>query len=227
MLTSVERLVSFPGAKVYLLCSERKCIGILKIGKKKLFIRKSSGVLVEMEPLCVLDFYVHESEQRNGFGKVLFDHMLLVENVLPHKLAIDRPSAKFLGFLRKHYALTEYIPQTNNFVVFNKYFDSSDDSTAAVACGRPGLRPVGASQSLSKGSSSRAPALFQTSQLNGCATPKFPCTRVSSGDIQLMNRSQGLRRTSPTRSGSGGYNIITLQDEGAGAASRGSFCLHK
>ena len=24
----------------------------------------------EIEPLCLLDFYVHESEQRSGYGKV-------------------------------------------------------------------------------------------------------------------------------------------------------------
>jgi alpha-tubulin N-acetyltransferase 1 len=37
---------------------------MLKVGKKNLFIRKDSGHLVEMAPLCVLDFYVHESCQR-------------------------------------------------------------------------------------------------------------------------------------------------------------------
>jgi alpha-tubulin N-acetyltransferase 1 len=57
-------------------------------------------------------------------GKVLFEHMCLAEGVSsPARLAIDRPSAKFLGFLRKHYGLTDYEPQTNNFVVFNLYFD--------------------------------------------------------------------------------------------------------
>ena len=38
----------------------------------------------------------------------------------PHKLAYDRPSPKLLGFLRKHYNLCNYIPQNNNYVVFQE-----------------------------------------------------------------------------------------------------------
>ena len=32
----------------------------------------------EVSPLCVLDFYVHESKQRCGYGKALFEAMLKV-----------------------------------------------------------------------------------------------------------------------------------------------------
>ena len=32
----------------------------------------------EVEPLCLLDFYVHESMQRTGCGKKLFEGMLKV-----------------------------------------------------------------------------------------------------------------------------------------------------
>ena len=32
----------------------------------------------EVEPLCLLDFYVHESKQRLGCGKKLFEAMLKV-----------------------------------------------------------------------------------------------------------------------------------------------------
>ena len=75
-------------------------VGILKIGKKRLFLavrivlstqyfvislslgistsQDSKGALHEVEPLCVLDFYVHESRQRCGFGKQLFEYMLTV-----------------------------------------------------------------------------------------------------------------------------------------------------
>ena len=34
----------------------------------------------------------------------------------------DRPSDKFLNFLKKHYGLKEYVPQNNNFVIFDDYF---------------------------------------------------------------------------------------------------------
>jgi alpha-tubulin N-acetyltransferase 1 len=49
----------------------KKCLGLLKIGKRNLFIRNESGMMKEIKPLCVLDFYVHESVQRNGIGKVI------------------------------------------------------------------------------------------------------------------------------------------------------------
>lgn len=50
--------------------------------------------------------------------------MLNFENVDPKLLAYDRPSAKLLGFLNKHYYLSSYVQQNNNFVVFNEYFDN-------------------------------------------------------------------------------------------------------
>lgn len=39
------------------------------------------------------------------------------------KLAIDRPSEKFLSFMNKYYGLTDIIPQNNKFVVFEGFFD--------------------------------------------------------------------------------------------------------
>ena len=75
-----------------------------------------------MSPLCVLDFYVHESVQRGGHGKALFETMLKNENVNPRKLAYDRPSAKLKGFVAKHYGLKSHVTQNNNFVVFDDYF---------------------------------------------------------------------------------------------------------
>ena len=53
-------------------------VGILKMGPKKLFVYDHNGIQHEMQPLCVLDFYVHESRQRTGCGKKLFEHMLQV-----------------------------------------------------------------------------------------------------------------------------------------------------
>ena len=99
-------------------------IGLLKVGSRKLFIRSENGQIKEIVPLCVLDFYVHESVQRGGQGKALFEEMLCREgNVHPAKLAYDRPSPKLIGFLGKHYGLRNYVPQNNNFIVFNQYWD--------------------------------------------------------------------------------------------------------
>ncbi|XP_050775472.1 alpha-tubulin N-acetyltransferase 1 isoform X2 [Gopherus flavomarginatus] len=80
------------------------------------------GAHNEVEPLCVLDFYIHESLQRHGYGKELFQCMMQRERVQPHQLAVDRPSEKLLCFLRKHYNLQGTIPQVNNFVIFEGFF---------------------------------------------------------------------------------------------------------
>ena len=48
--------------------------------------------------------------------------MLEGEKAKSAKLAYDRPSPKLLAFLKKHYGLVNYIPQNNNYVVYNQYF---------------------------------------------------------------------------------------------------------
>ena len=58
--------------------SRGKAVGFIKVGTKKLFLYDTQGVQKEVSPLCVLDFYVHESQQRKGFGKKLYEHMLQV-----------------------------------------------------------------------------------------------------------------------------------------------------
>ena len=51
-------------------------LGIIKTGPKKLFLLNHKGVQHEMNLSCILDFYIHESCQRMGLGKLLFDHYL-------------------------------------------------------------------------------------------------------------------------------------------------------
>ncbi|XP_010575845.1 PREDICTED: alpha-tubulin N-acetyltransferase 1, partial [Haliaeetus leucocephalus] len=109
-------------------------IGFLKVGYKKLFLLDRNGAHNEAEPLCVLDFYIHESLQRHGYGRELFQHMLQSERVEPWRLAVDRPSEKLLAFLRKHYGLADAIPQVNNFVIFEGFFSN-----------RPGIAGSGGS----------------------------------------------------------------------------------
>jgi alpha-tubulin N-acetyltransferase 1 len=58
--------------RCYLRAEGNTVIGILKIGVKKLFVRDEQANYHEISPLCVLDFYVHESKQRGGHGKVIF-----------------------------------------------------------------------------------------------------------------------------------------------------------
>lgn len=125
IITSSEKLANSDGGqKVYFLCdfNANKVVGLLKVGKKKLFVYDQSGVQHELNPICILDFYIHESRQRIGCGKLLFEAFLATDQVQAQHLAIDRPSDKLLFFLRKYYNLTKMIPQVNNFVVFDSFF---------------------------------------------------------------------------------------------------------
>ncbi len=45
-------------------------------------IQDEIGRIAEITPVCCLDFYVHESCQRKGIGKMLFEHMLTVSYVI-------------------------------------------------------------------------------------------------------------------------------------------------
>ena len=105
-----------------MICNKNLFIGFIKVGYKHLFIYDEIGVPMEINPLCVLDFYTYETCQRKGFGKIMFTEMLQNEKIEPRKLGYDRPSPKFINFLNKYYGLKNYVPQNNNFVVFTDYF---------------------------------------------------------------------------------------------------------
>lgn len=79
-------------------------VGMLKVGTKNLYVCDPHGETKPVMAPCVLDFYVHESRQRSGLGKQLFEAMLADQCNQPAKMAIDRPSEKLLGFLSKHYS---------------------------------------------------------------------------------------------------------------------------
>ncbi|KAF9286318.1 Alpha-tubulin N-acetyltransferase 1 [Linnemannia elongata] len=120
--------------------------GMLKMGEKKLFIVDKSGTLHEQEVCCVLDFYVDESCQRRGFGKLLFDYMLKVEDIDPCQIAYDRPSPKLYQFLNKYFQLERHLPQPNQFAVFEGFnlLDTGeaikvDDDTFLATSGRSSL----------------------------------------------------------------------------------------
>lgn len=101
-------------------------IGLLKVGVKSLYVFDELGQTRHVDAPCVLDFYIHDSRQRSGLGKILFEHMLAEEGWYPQRLAVDRPSEKLVAFLRKHYGLMTPIPQTNNFVIYSGFFGDSE-----------------------------------------------------------------------------------------------------
>jgi len=59
---------------LYLKVQGKQCLGLIKTGYKSLFVREyCSSEMINIKPLCILDFYVHESCQRSGHGKDLFE----------------------------------------------------------------------------------------------------------------------------------------------------------
>ncbi len=54
--------------------------------------------------------------------------MITFEGFAPEKIAYDRPSDKLIKFLMRHYNLKDYIPQNNNYVIFNEYFLNNEDN---------------------------------------------------------------------------------------------------
>lgn len=122
--------------RLYLKVRANMVEGMIKVGPRELFYRDRAGRCKEIAPLCVLDFFVHEKLQRQGLGKSLFCKMLIAEKTYPNKLAFDKPSPKLLKFLHKHFELSSYIPQNNNFVVFDEFF-SVVEPHAGVLWARP------------------------------------------------------------------------------------------
>ncbi len=69
MITTTAKMLD-SDQRLYFKVESGRAVGLLKVGPKRLFIRDYVGTIVEMTPLCVLDFYVHESVQRSGHGRV-------------------------------------------------------------------------------------------------------------------------------------------------------------
>ncbi len=70
MITTTAKLLE-SDHRVYFRVEAGKAVGFIKVGPKRLFLRDYEGKFSEITPLCVLDFYVYESVQRAGHGKVM------------------------------------------------------------------------------------------------------------------------------------------------------------
>ncbi|VDN00882.1 unnamed protein product [Thelazia callipaeda] len=138
-LTTYDKLVGADDRQVLYLMWKKNpnnenasiIIGLLKIGYKNLYLTDPSMRLVQVTPLCVLDFYVHDSLQRQGYGHALFDYMLEHEKSSAENVAIDKPSESLLQFMNKHYGLNEPLWQVTNFVVYPSFFKSVEYSTSS------------------------------------------------------------------------------------------------
>uniref|UniRef100_A0A0N5AUM4 N-acetyltransferase domain-containing protein n=1 Tax=Syphacia muris TaxID=451379 RepID=A0A0N5AUM4_9BILA len=97
-LTSCDKLINSDHT-LYLLWeslpndnARSRVIGMLKVGRKHLFLYDKELKTYEGELIALLDFYVHMSCQRQGSGKKLFDYMLSSEHCQPYEIAFDSPN---------------------------------------------------------------------------------------------------------------------------------------
>ena len=124
-ITSYDRCAYTGNMVLYVLFnSSNEAVGLLRLGMKQLFLVDVGGQELRQvnNCMCVLDFFV--KQQKQGLGKILFEAMLEAEQREPASLALDRPSEKFLGFMRKHYGLKKFRTQSNKFLVFDEFWTS-------------------------------------------------------------------------------------------------------
>ena len=124
----ITTIASFSGSDntIYLLLNEenKAAVGFVKVGRKQLFLWDRNGQQHEMRILCLLDFFTCPDCQRRGYGKKMIDKMLSDQNLEMKQVPIDRPSALCLSFMNKQFGLSEYLPQSNNFVVFDEFWET-------------------------------------------------------------------------------------------------------
>ena len=84
-ITSISKLLESNHVTI-IYHQQHKPLGYIKVGYKDLFFYQKDGKIIERKnKLCLLDFYVSESIQRNGIGLLLFQTLL---NVRIYILAI-------------------------------------------------------------------------------------------------------------------------------------------
>eukprot|EP00210_Caulerpa_lentillifera_P001184 g1140.t1 len=171
--TDYSRLKSGDNTLI-LICKPRwvcgtRVIGGIKCGRKHLFFKRERD-FVEVESICVLDFYVHERFQRQGFGYKLFQKFLKTMNEDPSTIAYDRPTSKMSAFLMKYYGCpqlvyshlaqncsslqysrgtTRSIHHNSNFAVFESFLENAKLRRVRLPAKRSLRNPRSSPQTLS------------------------------------------------------------------------------
>ena len=68
-ITSYHKLVG-EDQKIFIFLKKNEIRGYLKIGTKKLIYSNRDGKHIDIELVCVLDFFVESNQRRRGLGKV-------------------------------------------------------------------------------------------------------------------------------------------------------------
>lgn len=56
--------------RIFIKADKNVVIGFLRVGKRKLFVKDDNNNYSNEEPVCVIDFHVVKSYERQGYGKV-------------------------------------------------------------------------------------------------------------------------------------------------------------
>ncbi|CAH0577700.1 unnamed protein product [Chrysodeixis includens] len=191
VITTADKLRNNPAHIIYLLKDFRgkegkgEVIGMLKVGRKHLFLFDERDTVREVEPLCVLDFYVLRDRQRMGYGRKLYDYMLQDLEVMAWEMAIDGPSAKMEQFLSRNYAVDRLMRQNNNFAVAPNFFDRTDEDIS----NKMGRSPQGAAQAAAVGRfAAPKPASAIANVIHGAGHQEDAARRSPSPDESVAAR---------------------------------------
>lgn len=84
-MTSMAKIMK-SDERMYIVSDDTShAIGFVKVGHRHLYYYDRHGKPLEIDPLCVLDFYVREEFQRQGFGHAVMDFMIEVCTPLEHE----------------------------------------------------------------------------------------------------------------------------------------------
>lgn len=117
---------------IYMLLNDdrKEVLGFIKVGPKHLFLWDNVGIQHEyMRIMCLLDFFVHPSCQRSGYGKKLIDKFLTIEKKQMKEVPIDKPSSLCLSFMKKHFGLQNCLHQNNNYIVYDQFFEGVNNGS--------------------------------------------------------------------------------------------------
>ncbi|XP_026818276.1 alpha-tubulin N-acetyltransferase 1-like [Rhopalosiphum maidis] len=131
-ITSADKLINSDHV-IYMMTEQNTpinfvVVGILKMGWKKLYLYNKNGTRSETMVYCLLDFYIHESKQRQGYGKRLVEYMLQDMKLDVKQLVIDTPTTTLLQFMWKNFHLSKLVNQGNNFVIYEEFFDKCNQN---------------------------------------------------------------------------------------------------
>ncbi|ERL95283.1 hypothetical protein D910_12549 [Dendroctonus ponderosae] len=141
--------------------------GMLKTGTKGLYVFDRNGQHYQVSPQCVLDFYIHESRQRTGLGRRLFEHMLQVKAANRAGKNGDRPAERQVSRVSQQALRAECTGKTDEQLCGLRWVLSQDarnsgpcgcgqkqnyqtrptqEADQSRELGRPGLTPQSAGQ---------------------------------------------------------------------------------